>query len=429
MNSLTVHGFGPWGNARNAANPLNADQRGFTGHEHFAELGLIHMNGRLYDPVLGRFLQADPIIQAPHNAQSHNRYSYVLNNPLSFTDPSGFSFWTKWRTTVVAIAASIVTAGAASAFVSAYMYAGLLGDVVGAAMQATIATTSNFVGAVAGGFAAGGISGGNIQSALQGAFTAALTFGVGEFSGAHSGGAMSLGQRAGQVAGHAAVGCGSAAMAGGSCRAGAMSAGFSAFAGHVPVLSNTGLIGRAVVGAIASKLSGGKAENGALSAAFQYLFNDVATAPRPRGGGKLGIITALLTAGAAVINSQSSSSSGEDSQKEKTFVTYTLDGPSGEVYGGRTSGYGTPDEVVNQRFKYHHMRLLGYGNPTVDRSASGDDGAAAIRGREQDIIDGHGGVGSPYVGNSINGISIINPFRPIYLGASLQRFGIYVPGQ
>ena len=40
------------------------------------------MNGRLYDPVIGRFLQADPIIQAPHNAQSHNRYSYVLNRVI-----------------------------------------------------------------------------------------------------------------------------------------------------------------------------------------------------------------------------------------------------------------------------------------------------------------------------------------------------------
>ena len=48
------------------------------------------MNGRSYDPVLGRFLQADPFVQAPKNSQSLNRYSYVLNNPLSYTDPSGY---------------------------------------------------------------------------------------------------------------------------------------------------------------------------------------------------------------------------------------------------------------------------------------------------------------------------------------------------
>lgn len=48
------------------------------------------MNGRVYDPAIGRFLSADPYIQFPLNTQSYNRYSYVLNNPLSFTDPSGY---------------------------------------------------------------------------------------------------------------------------------------------------------------------------------------------------------------------------------------------------------------------------------------------------------------------------------------------------
>ena len=66
--------------------------RGYTGHETIDELGLIHMNGRVYGPVIGRFLSADPFIQAPENSQSHNRYSYVLNNPMSYTDPSGNFF-------------------------------------------------------------------------------------------------------------------------------------------------------------------------------------------------------------------------------------------------------------------------------------------------------------------------------------------------
>jgi RHS repeat-associated protein len=66
--------------------------RGFTGHEHIPAFGLIHMNGRVYDPEVGRFLSADPFIQAPYNSQSYNRYSYVLNNPLKYVDPSGY-FW------------------------------------------------------------------------------------------------------------------------------------------------------------------------------------------------------------------------------------------------------------------------------------------------------------------------------------------------
>ena len=69
--------------------------RGFTGHEHLDGVGLIHMNGRVYDPLLGRFLSADPHIQQHKNFQNLNRYSYVNNNPLSFTDPSGF-FLDKW---------------------------------------------------------------------------------------------------------------------------------------------------------------------------------------------------------------------------------------------------------------------------------------------------------------------------------------------
>jgi RHS repeat-associated protein len=64
--------------------------RGYTGHEHLNNLGVIHMNGRVYDPVLGRFLSPDPIVQAPHDTQGFNRYAYVRNNPLRYTDPSGF---------------------------------------------------------------------------------------------------------------------------------------------------------------------------------------------------------------------------------------------------------------------------------------------------------------------------------------------------
>ncbi len=55
------------------------------------DLGLVNMQGRMCDPRLGRFLSPDPIVQAPLNAQSYNRYAYVFNNPLRFTDPSGFT--------------------------------------------------------------------------------------------------------------------------------------------------------------------------------------------------------------------------------------------------------------------------------------------------------------------------------------------------
>lgn len=65
--------------------------RGFTGQEELDEVGLIHMNGRVYDPSIGRFVSADPYIPSPRNPQSYNRYAYVDNNPLSLTDPTGYA--------------------------------------------------------------------------------------------------------------------------------------------------------------------------------------------------------------------------------------------------------------------------------------------------------------------------------------------------
>lgn len=63
--------------------------RGYTGHEHLPEFGLINMNGRMYDPVLGRMLSPDNFVQDPSSTQSYNRYSYCWNNPLKYTDPDG----------------------------------------------------------------------------------------------------------------------------------------------------------------------------------------------------------------------------------------------------------------------------------------------------------------------------------------------------
>ena len=63
--------------------------RGYTGHEHLPMFGLINMNARLYDPVLGRFLSPDPYVQMPDFSQNFNRYSYCLNNPLVYVDEDG----------------------------------------------------------------------------------------------------------------------------------------------------------------------------------------------------------------------------------------------------------------------------------------------------------------------------------------------------
>lgn len=90
--------YDAWGRLRNPENqelyaigaePVLFLGRGYTGHEHLTMFGLINMNARLYDPVLGRFLSPDPYVQDPFFSQNFNRYSYCWNNPLRFTDPSG----------------------------------------------------------------------------------------------------------------------------------------------------------------------------------------------------------------------------------------------------------------------------------------------------------------------------------------------------
>lgn len=66
--------------------------RGYCGHEHIKLFGLINMNARLYDPVLGRFLSPDPYVQMPDYSQNYNRYSYCMNNPLMYNDKTGEYF-------------------------------------------------------------------------------------------------------------------------------------------------------------------------------------------------------------------------------------------------------------------------------------------------------------------------------------------------
>src|SRR6188474_516041 len=61
----------------------------FTGQREMAGLGIYHYGARFYSPKLGRFLSADTIVPGYANPQNLNRYSYVLNNPLRYTDPTG----------------------------------------------------------------------------------------------------------------------------------------------------------------------------------------------------------------------------------------------------------------------------------------------------------------------------------------------------
>lgn len=83
--------YDAWGKQTVTLNTIGL-LRGYTGHEMLNEFNLINMNGRVYDPVLGRFLSPDKYVQEADNSQNYNSYSYCLNNPLKYTDPSGNLF-------------------------------------------------------------------------------------------------------------------------------------------------------------------------------------------------------------------------------------------------------------------------------------------------------------------------------------------------
>jgi len=151
--------FDAWGQRRNAldwdaliegalrefdSSITDITKRGFTGHEMLDEVGVIHMNGRIYDPRLGRFMQADPIIDGVTDTQGYNRYSYVHNNPLNATDPSGFSSWNSFRDNLLKpVIQAIVTAyctpcGAALAAATAVYYGGNFADAAIAAFTTAV---------------------------------------------------------------------------------------------------------------------------------------------------------------------------------------------------------------------------------------------------------------------------------------------------
>ncbi|MCP4371085.1 MAG: hypothetical protein GY797_23665 [Deltaproteobacteria bacterium] len=188
------------GTSPGADDPFQYTQNGFTGHEHIGSAQLIHMNGRVYDSSLGRFLSPDPIIQNPYNPQSLNRYSYVMNNPLSIIDPSGlFSLWDIFVPIeksfnefsrfykrnrhiiipVVAVVAAAYTGGmAGGAVLSAY---GTTAAAVTAGSAASI--VSGIAAGAAAGATAGAVSaalyGGNLEQVVHSASIGAVVGAIG----------------------------------------------------------------------------------------------------------------------------------------------------------------------------------------------------------------------------------------------------------
>jgi RHS repeat-associated protein len=232
--------FDAWGKRRNtdwSADPADArfadihwTQRGYTDHAHLDNVKLIHMNGRVEDPILGRMLSPDLVLGVLSSPQTLNPYSYALNNPLSYTDPSGYFLHGLFRKffypfkqfvrdlpgngnfgrLVIAAVASYFTTGAAY---GAYLDAAAVGETATAAEIAT----ANIVGYSAGGAVGGGISTGTLKGAVIGGLSGAAFGGVDVAFGSE--------YTLGRVAADATVGGASARLQGASFGRGFLFAG------------------------------------------------------------------------------------------------------------------------------------------------------------------------------------------------------------
>jgi RHS repeat-associated protein len=259
--------YEPFGKRRapdGASDPTNAikganTDRGFTDHEHLDDLTLIHMNGRVYDPLLGRFLSADPNIQFQDDLQSYNRFSYVSNNPLNTRDPTGyFSLFDGIATTLGAVAGGPVGAlaeyelhKATVQYLASHQWAYTIAQI------AVAAVTSEYCG----GCGSAALSA-DVTYAQTGSYKASFRAGVITYASSYA-----YAQAGSSIVENAAVGCATAAASGGKCGRGALAAGFSAGARGI----GGGIVVQAVVGGTASVLGGGTFANGAESGAFQYL--------------------------------------------------------------------------------------------------------------------------------------------------------------
>ena len=271
-NEVKSVSFDAWGRPRNPADwteltdmeAMTIDRcdtrRGFTNHEMLDAVGVIHMNGRIYDPTLARFLQADPFVQFPGNLQGHNRYAYVLNNPLSHTDPSGHFVFTL----------------AATAFF--------------ATTSATVGTAATVATLAAAGFGDALLQGASFLQALKSGMlsgvSAAAFSGVGSYLGNNYSGSFAAGlNKAGfalKVALHGTVGGITSVLGGGKFGNGFAAAGFTALGTSVnnsqfvwrPGFSPLRVAIGAAIGGTASRITGGKFANGAVTGAFSQALNN-----------------------------------------------------------------------------------------------------------------------------------------------------------
>ena len=275
--------YDPWGRRRNidgSTNPtcsiVSQTTRGFTNQEEMDSVCLVNLNARIYDPTIGKFLSADPVIGDSYVGQEWNHYAYVINNPLSLTDPTGLCFLgCFWKSPIFRDVAAL----ALVAILQQYEILPAIGAELG------FVTTSATMAAVVNGGILGGIAGAITSGTLKGAALGVLQGGLFAEAGNLLGGADGF-----TIAGshdlaafvlHGLVGGITNAAAGQKFGAGFLAGGFSSIADMSDLSFENeaaDLVEHAAAGGLGSVLGGGKFANGAMTGAFGYLFNSVAHA-------------------------------------------------------------------------------------------------------------------------------------------------------
>jgi RHS repeat-associated protein len=256
---------GNWQDAASGAIRSTYTERAFTSHLQVDSVEIIHMGGRAYDPTLGRFASADPFI-GNTGLQALNRYTYVQNNPLTATDPSGYflrrfgdnlrDFHREYKDEIRQVA-GIATAVAITALTGGgdggFSWTALAGSMAGGAAGSAVA------------------SGGDAKTMLMGAVQGGLTYGVNQVLVPDG---FATWNHVDRAAAHGLVGGLSAELQGGSfghgVAAGAFAETLSPLLNKVPY-APLRATAEAVAGGVGSELGGGKFKNGAMSATFAYL--------------------------------------------------------------------------------------------------------------------------------------------------------------
>ena len=302
---------------------------------------------------------ADPTVPDPLDPQAWNRYSYVGNDPLSFTDPSGFSWLSHFFHEVASylqanpLVRSVLQIGLSILLANPEL--GFVGVFIAAMASAAIVTGL-----------AGGTLNDDIRAAAIAGATAVAFYAVGGFTG-HNPAFGSL-QYVENIAGHAAVGCLIAVASGGACGPGAVAGAVGSAV--APIASQAGLVGGAaisgVAGGLASVAVGGKFADGAVTASFGYLFNGAAG--RLTGQWVGGAVGAVIGGGpedvpadviGALIGGQLGSAiedwfKGAVLSVNQNDLNHIFNNPGHNLdpvvqyYGGQEPAYNAVDDVVKQ---------------------------------------------------------------------------------